>query len=339
MLLAIQIRPFLLGREREEGQLLLGCGERLEPPFKRSSDGACAGDHQTLHQDHQEADVAPLLPHGLVVAFADVFGDRLVEELLIAVSLFPRHRAKLRAPVLEQRLPIGINGVALLGANDMRLDPLSGDAADVRKLLGIDQGNQPVKGVGLALVRGGRKHQEIRRGLGESLTKLEAGHLVGAAAETVRLVHNHEVPSGGDQILEPLAVVLAHLGRGPSTALVQGLYRIHRHDHLGEHLPAVDGENLHLVVTFLAVSRARYRGDPFQCLDVLGKYELEGFPEVEAHLADPLAHQPLRGDDQRSLDQPAKLELPHDEPCLDGLAQADFIRQEIAHPVVGDGAG
>ena len=57
------------------------------------------------------------------------------------------------------------------------------------------------------------------------------------------------------------------------------------------------------------------------------------------HFADPLAHQPLRGDDQRPLDQPAKLEFPQNESGLDGLAQADLVRQEIAHPVIGDGAG
>src|SRR3989304_2226175 len=77
-------------------------GEPFKPPFECGADSARTGDHQTLHQDHQEADVAPLLPHGLVVAFADVFGDRLVEELLIAVSLFPGDRAKLRAPGFEQ---------------------------------------------------------------------------------------------------------------------------------------------------------------------------------------------------------------------------------------------
>ncbi len=69
--------------------MFLGCGERLETPFKRSTDGARAGDHQALHQDHQEADVAPLLLHGLVVAFPHVFGDRVVQDLLIAVPLFP----------------------------------------------------------------------------------------------------------------------------------------------------------------------------------------------------------------------------------------------------------
>lgn len=179
--------------------------QHCKAALQRRLDGACAGDHQPLHQDHQEADVAPLLPHGLVVAFADVFGDRLVEELLIAVPLLPGDRAKLRAPGLEQGLPIGIDGAALLSADDMRLDPLAGDAADVRELLGVDQGNQPMKGVGLALVRGGRKHQEIWRGLGESLAQFEAGHLVGAAAETVRFVHDDQVPAGGDQVLEPFA--------------------------------------------------------------------------------------------------------------------------------------
>ena len=105
----------------------------------------------------------------------------------------------------------------------MRLDPFAGDAADVRELLGVDQGHQPVKGVGLALMRSGRKKQEIRRGLGESLAQLEAGHLVGAATETVGFVHDDQVPAGGDQVLEPFAVILTHLGGAPTTALVQGL--------------------------------------------------------------------------------------------------------------------
>ena len=119
----------------------------------------------------------------------------------------------------------------------MRLDPLAGDAADVRELLGVDQGNQPMKGFGLALVRGGRKHQKIWRGLGESLAQLEAGHLVGAAAESVRLVHDYQVPAGGDQVLEPFPIVLAHLSRAPAAALVQRLDRIHGHDHLIKHGP------------------------------------------------------------------------------------------------------
>jgi len=221
----------------------------------------------------------------------------------------------------------------------MRLDPLAGDAADVRELLGVDQGNQPMKGVSLTLVRGGRKHQEIWRSLGQALAQLESGYLIGAATETVCFVHDDQVPAGGDQVLEPLPVVLAHLGRAPAAPLVQRLDRVHRHDHLRKHLPGIGGQNLQVGIALFAVSRARHRGDPFQGLDVLGEHELEGLAEVEAHLADPLAHQSLRGDDQRPLDQPAKLELPQNESGLDGLAQADLVRQEIAHAVVGDGAG
>ena len=104
-------------------------------------------------------------------------------------------------------------------------------------------------------------------------------------------------------------------------------------------MPGVGGKSLGIVIALLAVFRGRHRSDPLQCLDVLGEHELEGLPEMEAHLADPLAHQSLRSDNQRPLDQPAELELPHDETGLDGLAQADLVRQEIAHPVVGDGAG
>ena len=66
---------------------------------------------------------------------------------------------------------------------------------------------------------------------------------------------------------------------------------------------------------------------------------MESLAEVDYHLGNPLCYQSLRGDDQRPLDQPAELELPHDETGLDGLAQADLVRQEIAHTVVGDGAG
>ena len=160
----------------------------------------------------------------------------------MAVTLFPRDRGKLCAPGFEQRFSLGIDGAAFFGADHMRLDPLTGDAADVRECLGVDQGHQPVKGIGLALVRRGRQQQEIWCGLCESLAQLETSHLVGAAAKTVRLVHDDEVPAGRDQVLEPLAVVFAYLGGAPPTALVQGLERVHGDDHLREHLPGIGGQ-------------------------------------------------------------------------------------------------
>ena len=319
--------------------MLLGRGERFEPPLKRGANGARAGDHQALHQDHQKADVAPLLAQGLVVTITDVFGDCLIEEPLIVVTLFPGDRAKLRVPWLEQRLSISIDGVAFFGTDHIGLDPLAGNAADIRELLSVDQGHQPVKGVGLTLMRRCRKQQEVRRGLCQPLAQLESGHLVGAAAQAVRFIDDDEVPAGGDQVLKPFPVVLAQLCGGPATTFIQGLDRIHRHDHLREHLPGIGGESLRVLIALLAVSRAGCRGDPFQSLDVFREHELEGFAEVEEHLADPLAHESFRGDDQCPFDQTAELKLLHNETGFDGLAQPDLVCQEIAYPVTGNGAG
>src|SRR5574337_355757 len=102
-------------------------------------DGTRAGDYQALHQDHQEADIAPLLPYGLVIAFTDIFGNRLIKELLMVVTLFPRNRSKLCAPGFKERSPLSIDGAALLGANHVRMDPIAGDAAGVREFLSVDQ--------------------------------------------------------------------------------------------------------------------------------------------------------------------------------------------------------
>ena len=59
----------------------------------------------------------------------------------------------------------------------------------------------------------------------------------------------------------------------------------------------------------LSVLRIRSWCYPLQCLQVFGQHKLESFPEVEAHFTDPLTHEPLRGDDQGFLYQPAKFQL------------------------------
>lgn len=58
--------------------------------------------------------------------------------------------------------------------------------------------------------------------------------------------------------------------------------------------------------------------------------------EVGAHLRHPLGHQPLGGDHQRPSHQATELELAQDQPGLDGLAQPDFIGQEVTHAVAGN---
>ena len=67
------------------------------------------------------------------------------------------------------------------------------------------------------------------------------------------------------------------------------------------------------------------------------RQEPELLAEVGLHLLDPLRHQTLGGDDQHPLHQPPQLEFPEDQPGFDGLAQADFIGQQVTNPVAGDG--
>ncbi len=89
-----------------------------------------------------------------------------------------------------------------------------------------------MKSVGLSLMRCGGEHQEIRSCLSKALAKFKAGNLVCASAETVRFVHDDQIPSGGDQVLEPFAVVFGYLSLRPATALVHWLNGIHGTDDL-----------------------------------------------------------------------------------------------------------
>ncbi len=230
------LRAIFKFRQAQAGLLLaiLECGE---PPFQSGADRPGAGDHQALHQDHQKADVALLFAQGLVVALAHVVGYSLIEELLQVVTALPGHRGHLRAPGFKERLAVGINGLALLGADDVRSHPLAGDALHIRKGVVIQQAHQTMEGIGLALVRRGRKEQHIGRGFRQSPAELVAGDLIGAAAQAVRFVHDHQIPTGGNQILEPAAVVFGDALGGPAAPLVHGFDRIQGDDDLIEHRP------------------------------------------------------------------------------------------------------
>ncbi len=219
LLLPVEIGPFLVRKHRKEGQLCLRHLEHLQPTFQRSVDGARAGNHKTLHQDHKEADIAALLALGLVVAVPHIFSDRLVQELLIPMCLSPGDRRKHRLPRFEERFALGGNGTTFFSPDHIRLDSIPRNAAHIGKRLGIDQGDQPVESIGLSLVRGRRQQEEIRCGFGKPLAQLEPGHLVVAATESVGLVYDDQVPTSGDQVLEPLLVVISHpLRRPPAPA-------------------------------------------------------------------------------------------------------------------------
>lgn len=143
----------------------------------------------------------------------------------------------------------------------------------------------------LALVRCGGEQEQVGRGLGQPLAELVAGHLVRAPAQAMGFIHDHQVPAGGDQILETLPVVLGHLFPRPAASTVQGLHGVHGADHLWMALPEVV-----------------FPGDAAVGGEVARDEQAELLPEVGAHLRDPLGHQALRGDHQRP---------PHQAPELD----------------------
>jgi hypothetical protein len=217
--------------------LLLTILECRKPTLQRGADRPGAGNHQALHQDHQKADVALLLAQGLVVALAHIVGHCLVEELLQVMTALPGHRGHLRPPGFEERLAVGIDGLALLGTDDIRSHPVAGDAVHIRKGIVIQQVHQPMEGIGLPLVGCSRKEQHIGRGFRQPLAELVAGDLVGAAAQAVRFVHDHQIPTGGNQILEPAAVVFGDALGGPAAPLVHGFDRIQGDDDLIKHRP------------------------------------------------------------------------------------------------------
>ena len=152
----------------------------------------------------KRADVAALFTHGLVIAIPNVFGDCIVKESLVSMCFPPGNGRQLRVSRLEKRLPLGSDGAAFLGTDHIRLDPIPRNASHIGKCLGVDQGDQPVEGIGLPLVGSRRQHEEIRRGFTEPLPQFEPGHLVIAAAEPVGFIHDHQVPTGRNQVLKTL---------------------------------------------------------------------------------------------------------------------------------------
>ena len=153
------------------------------------------------------------------------------------VTALPGHRGHLRPPGFEERLAVGIDGLALLGTDDIRSHPVAGDAVHVREGVVIQQVHQAMEGIGLPLVGRSRKEQHIGRGLRQPLAKLVAGDLVGTAAQPMRFVHDHQIPTGGNQVLEPAAVVFGDALGGPAAPLVHGFDRIQGDDDLIKHRP------------------------------------------------------------------------------------------------------
>jgi hypothetical protein len=55
---------------------------------------------------------------------------------------------------------------------------------------------------------------------------------------------------------------------------------------------------------------------------------------VGLHFLNPLRHEALRRNHQHSLHQSTELQFTEDQPRFDGLAQADFIGQQVANLIL-----
>jgi hypothetical protein len=85
--------------------------------------------------------------------------------------------------------------MAFFGANDVGLNSLAGDAICIGKLTRVEQRDQTVESVGLALVGCGRKQQEVGCRFRQPLPQPETCHLVGASAQPVGLVNDNQIPA------------------------------------------------------------------------------------------------------------------------------------------------
>ena len=167
-----------------------------------------------------------------------------------------------------------------------------------------------------------RKQQQIGRRLRQRVTQLEAGDLLGAAADAVGLVDDDQVPSGRNQVLEPLAVVAGELLLAPAAAGIHRLHGVERADDLIVHPPEI----------LILVDGA---GLP-QSGQAAGKDEAEILVEVPLHFRLPLQHQPGGRDDENPANKTPDLQLAQDQARLDRLAEPDFVGKEIADAIAGD---
>ena len=225
----------------------------------------------------------------------------------------PGHGLQAGQPGLEERLALGGDRRALFGADDEGTNALAGDAALVGEGIPVQQLHQPHELIGFALVGRGAQQQQVRGRLGQRRAQLVTRDLVGAAAHAMGLVDDHQVPAGGHQVFEAVAVVQRHLLAAPAPPAIDGLHRIQGTDDLVMGAPEV-----------LFLGAPLFEGRQIGTFDVL-----QALAEVQPHFRLPLANQPLRRHDQDALDAATKLQLTQHQPGFDGLAQADFVRAQV----------
>ena len=165
-----------------------------------------------------------------------------------------------------------------------------------------------MESVSLSLMWCGREHQKIRSCLSKALAKFEAGDLVCASTETVRFVHDDQIPAGGDQVLESFAVIFDYLSLRPPAAFVHRFNGIHGADDL-----------------IMAPPDVFFSGDTTVGREITWDKRPEIFFKMRLHFGHPLHNQTLGRDDQCASDQTAEFELPHDQARFNGLSQPNLV--------------
>ena len=127
---------------------------------------------------------------------AHIIRNGLIESLLCSMLILPGDREEARCSGLEQGLALRIDGDLLFGADHKGAHPLMVDAGLIGEGVTVQQLHQPHELIRFALMRCCGQQQQIGGGFGECRAELIAGYLFGTAAKAVRLIDDHEVPSG-----------------------------------------------------------------------------------------------------------------------------------------------
>ena len=273
----------------------------------------------THEEQHQEPEHGFVLTSGLGVHRARKLLHAGAEGRLLAMRpVVQRYRAQMCVPGVEQWLAVVVERLPLLRAQDVPREQGPVDVSSDREGLGIQNVQQPLELPGLALMGRRREQQDTRGGLCEGVAQDVAGHAVAVSRHLVALIDDDEVPSCGDKLIEPQAVVLGNFRVFRSAAAQARLDCIKRDDDLVEEPPRVGRRS----VLVLAVHEA---GDSGQ---VAWRDDLEVLVEALGHLGLPLSGQRMRYDDEHTADLAAELELLHDKAGFDRLAQPDLVGQE-----------
>ena len=162
-----------------------------------------------------------------------------------------------------------------------------------------------------------REQEQIWARFRETTAKLITRNLFSAATETMRFIHDDEIPARRHQILEAVFVELRDLLSGPAFARFQRLHRVHRANDLIESPPHVVARRNAPVGTEIA------RGVVPELL-----------AEVRLHFRDPLRHESLRREHKDAAHEAAQLKFPHDQSRFDGLAETHLVGQQHTNAIL-----